>query len=103
MATQPDPNIQVYTNALLEEVNEKFEIIVEATQPIPEMQKTLAATFEEVGRLRLDVDELKRSVQDINQRLAILEAALKLLDRHEEEVVSLRDRVEKIEASLASV
>lgn len=61
-----DPNSQGYTNALLEDMNGKFQAIMEATAPIPKMQgqiseiltweddvKLIPAIFEEVGALRL--------------------------------------------------
>lgn len=67
-----DPNSQGYTNALLEDIDDKFQIVLEATAPIPklqedvaelketvrDMQPTLNATFEEVGSLRKDVEVL---------------------------------------------
>lgn len=100
-----DPNSQGYTNALLEDIEDKFQIVLEATAPIPklqedvselkdivrdmqprlevvedtvrDMQPTLNATFEEVGSLRKDVEVLKE--------------AMKLLDRHDARL----DKIEK--------
>lgn len=97
-----DPSSQAYTNALLEDIEDKFQAILEATQPIPKMQgqiasiqeqiteiltwednvKLIPATFEEVGALRKDVETIK--------------AALKLIDRHDE-------RIEKIEQRLSAL
>ena len=102
---QPDPNSAGYTNALLEGIEEKFQIISEATQPIPKMQEDIAtmqvgitelqemvgpipqmqkdiaemrsweddiklipAIFEEVGKLRQDVEVVKQAMQLIGQR-----------------------------------
>jgi len=115
-----DPDSQGYTNTLLEDINDKFEAVLEATQPIPEMQKqiaiipelqekvalipemvrTLDATFEEVGRLRIDVEDIKRSLGDINQRLAVLEAAMKLIERNSDEIEQLKKRVMAVERLL---
>lgn len=102
-----DPNSQGYTNALLEEINDKFQIVLEATAPIPKMQegqksaqnitgkieekletweehiKLIPATFEEVGSLRKDVD--------------ILKEAMKLLDRHDERLDKIDRRLSVVE------
>lgn len=57
-----DPNSQGYTNALLEDIDTKFQAVLETTQPILKMQEQIAriltweadvklvpAIFEEVG------------------------------------------------------
>ncbi len=66
------PNSQGYTNALLEDVDDKFQTILEATAPIPKVQeqigkilewesdvKLIPAIFKEVGSLRKDVEIIK--------------------------------------------
>lgn len=97
MTKNPDPSSAGYTNAILEDMNHKIQIILEATQPIPEMQKTGQATFEEVGNLRVDVDTIKLTIQDVLHRLEILEGAMKLLERDTTEVKELKNRVTALE------
>ena len=103
---QHDPNSQAYTNAILEDMDDKLQAVLEVTAPIPKIQNDIAglqksnseielrldawdenirlipAIFEEVGTLRKDVDLLK--------------AAMKLLDRHDK-------RMDKIEQRLSAV
>jgi peptidoglycan hydrolase CwlO-like protein len=102
MTRQPDPNSTGYTNALLKDINHKFEAVLDATQPIPDMQKTLNASFEEVSGLRIDVEALKRTVQEIHSRLDILEKAHQLLDRDTSEIDQLNKRLTRLEHSLKS-
>lgn len=91
-----NPNSQGYTNALLEDMNEKFQVILESTEPIPKMQeqinhiltweediKLIPSIFDEVGELRKDVE--------------ILKAATKLLDRHDERLDNIDKRLSAVE------
>lgn len=97
MREKKDPNSAGYANALLESIEDKFQIVIEATQPIPRMAEKLEATFEEVGKLRVDVDALKRTIQDVHKRLDITEQAMKLLNKNTEEIDELRSRVSALE------
>lgn len=84
-----NPNSPGYTNALLEDMNNKFQVILEATQVIPkiqqdveglkqdledvkeivtDMQPKVDATFEEVGTLRLEVNEIKNNLSPIHSK-----------------------------------
>ena len=95
-----DPNSQGYTNAILEDVDDKFQIILEATKPISRMQQNIAriltweedvklipAIFQEVGKLRQDVEVIKQALEilgmqskrleNIEQRLRVVEHSVK--------------------------
>jgi len=102
-----DPNSQGYTNALLEDIDDKFQTVLEATAPIPKLQKDvktlqkkttriegkldtweehiklIPAIFEEVGNLRKDVE--------------ILKEAMKLLDRHDARLDKIEKRLSLVE------
>lgn len=93
-----NPNSLGYTNALLEDVNDKFQIILEATKPIPEMQeqisemlewksdiKLIPVIFEEVGSLRRDVEVIKEAMNLLDRhdkRLDVIEQRLTAVERH---------------------
>lgn len=78
MRKKPDPNSTRYTNALLESIDDKFQIIVEATHAIPAIEQRLSATLEEVSILRVNTDALARSLlKNIHERVSSLERALK--------------------------
>ncbi len=90
-----DPNSAAYTNALLEDNNHKFQAILEIVQPllrlpeivqkiqadqeimkddiatikvtVKEMQPVLEATFEEVGSLKVEVNEIKLDMSSIEE------------------------------------
>lgn len=106
-----DPNSEDYTNALLEDMNGKFEAILEATAPIPKIQEKverideiqekverierweknvnlIPAIFEEVGSLRKDVE--------------ILKEAHKLLDRHSQQLEDIEKRLKAVEHQVHS-
>ncbi len=102
MKLKRKPNSLGYTNALLEDIKDQFKTVVEATEPIPRMQTTLEATFDEVGKLRIDMDVVKLSVQDINRRLDVMEKAMRLLERDTTEIDDLRSRVKKLERAINS-
>jgi tRNA(Phe) wybutosine-synthesizing methylase Tyw3 len=97
MVETRDPNSPGYTNALLESIEDKFQIVVEATQVLPRMEEKLEATFEEVGKLRVDVEVLKSKFKDIHERLDVNEQAMKLLNKNTTEIDELRSRVHALE------
>jgi uncharacterized protein YoxC len=102
-----DPNSQGYTNALLEDMDDKIQAVLEVAAPIPQIQenidslqkqnekseqrfdvweksiKLIPAIFEEVGSLRKDVETLKE--------------AMKLLGRHDERVDNIDQRLSVVE------
>jgi hypothetical protein len=63
-----------YIGALKEDFDSKLQVVLEQTSVIPEMQQTLNATFEEVGKLRVDMEAVKNIVGDHKVRLQKLEA-----------------------------
>lgn len=65
-----DPNTPAYTNAILENIQDKFQVIVEATKSLPDIHQKLEATFDEVGKLRVSVDSLKKRLETIERALA---------------------------------
>jgi len=96
-----DPNSSEYTNALLEDIDDKFQAILEATLPIPGMQAAIEriekweervdlipSIFEEVGSLRKDVEVLKR--------------AHELLDRHDKQLVEIDRRLSVVEQKVGA-
>lgn len=102
MRKNQDPKSPGYTNALLESIEDKFQIVVEATQGIPRVEEKLDATFEEVGKLRVDVDVLNVALSDIHSRLDVTEQAMKLLSKNTSEIDELRDRVETVESMISA-
>lgn len=72
---QDAPEWQRYAGALLEDINSKFEIVLESTKDIPAMKeqinhimtweddvKMIPVMFEEIGHLREDVELIKEKV-----------------------------------------
>lgn len=62
-----------YVGALKEDFDSKLDTVLEQTKAIPEMQQTLNATFEEVGKLRVDMEVVKETIKDHEQQLQKLE------------------------------
>lgn len=97
-----DPNSLGYTNALLENMSTEISAMHELVKPIPEMREditwlketvtdmkpTLDATFEEVGKLKIDIEVMKQ--------------ALELLGKETKEINDLQKRVERLEQQIAS-
>lgn len=63
-----------YVGALKEDFDHKLDTVLEAVQPIPQIQETLNATFEEVGKLRIDMEIIKHTVKNHEHRIQKLEA-----------------------------
>lgn len=63
MAPRSDRKRDQFT-VVLEDIRDKFETIVEETKPIPNMQRRLNDTFEEVGKLREDMEVVKEAVKE---------------------------------------
>lgn len=76
-----------YLGALKEDFDHKLDVVLEAVQPIADIQERLTnveatvndmapkvdATFEKVGEMAVDIETTKEAVQDINQRLQKVE------------------------------
>lgn len=87
---------EMYFGALLEDMREKFQIIIEATHQIPDMYtkithmmeweekiKLIPIIFDEVGSLRSDFETLK--------------AAMKLLGKHDDRIKQMEARIQVLE------
>jgi hypothetical protein len=66
-------DVERYLGALKEDFDSKLQVVLEQTSVIPEMQQTLNATFEEVGKMRVDIEAAKSIVSDHEVRLQKLE------------------------------
>lgn len=86
----------MYFGGLMEDMNDKFQAILENTKDIPKIRedvnriltweddiKLIPAIFEEVGELRKDVETLKD--------------AMKLLGRSDERITQLEQRIAALE------
>lgn len=117
-----DPNSQAYTNAILEDMDDKLQAVLEVTAPIPKMQEQISSILEweddvkmipemrkQIGATQKQVDRIVNweeniklipaifeEVGNLRKDVEILKAAMKLLDRHD-------DRMEKIEKRLSVV
>lgn len=85
---------------MLESIEDKFQIVVEATQAIPRIEEKVEAIFDEVGKLRVDVDVLKNVINDIRRRLEVTEQAMKLINQNTSEIDDLRNRVQAVENAI---
>ncbi len=99
-----DPNSAEYSVALLEDMNHKFEILIEAVQPIPQIQKELREVREIVGDMqpKLDVTyeaigSLFVQIEEIKNELALVKQALTLLGRDTSAIENLKLRVAQLE------
>lgn len=102
-----DPNSQGYTNALLEDLDGKFQAILEATAPIPEMQKDLAKITDRVTTTELRLDTWESSIKliptifeevgSLRKEVNALKEELKLLNRHDERLDALEQRLIAVE------
>lgn len=63
-----------YLGTLKEDFDEKLQTVLEQTKVIPEIQRTLNATFDEVGKLRVDMESVKDVIKDHSQRLQEIES-----------------------------
>ncbi|MEX1112729.1 MAG: hypothetical protein WEC84_04670 [Candidatus Andersenbacteria bacterium] len=92
-----DPNSPGYTNAILEDVNDKFQVLVEGQSSINERldrnTELLNTTFEEVGKLRVDVDALKIGFTDLKKETGGLKQETKEL---REEMHGLKGEVKEL-------
>ncbi len=95
-----NPNSVGYTNALLEEVNDKFQTIMEATQPIPKMQEDINDIKQRVGRMEPVLDAVFEEVGSLRQDVEVIKQAMKLLDRHDERLDVIERRLAAVEQRL---
>jgi len=69
-----------YTDVLLEEMNSKFDLLLEAIAPLKQMQQDIFTTKEDVAELKADVKVIKAVVTDLSHQV----------NRHEKEIAELK-------------
>jgi len=69
-----------YTNVLLEDMNGKFDLLLEAIAPLKQMQQDIFTTKEDVAELKADVKVIKAAVTDLSHQV----------NRHEKEIAELK-------------
>lgn len=105
-----NPNSQGYTNALLEDVDDKFQAILEATQPIPKIQKDLTGVKERTEAIEKKMDTWEEHIRliptifeeigSLHQDVAIIKEAMKLLDRHDKRLDNIERRLSVVEQQI---
>lgn len=59
-----------YTNVLLEEMNGKFDLLLEAVAPLKDMQKDIIVMKEDIVELKGDAKVIKAAVTDLSHQVA---------------------------------
>jgi uncharacterized protein YoxC len=99
-----EPNSKEYTNALLEDIESKFQVVLEATAPIPKMQEDITSLKDTVGKMRPQLDAVTKTVGEMKPQLDILTQTVgemkPQLDAVFEEVGKLRKDVEIIKEAM---
>lgn len=72
---ESDERMQRYVGALKEDFNNKLQTVLEYVKDVPEIKRVLDLTFEEVGRLRVDMESVKFAINDLQQRVTVLEGS----------------------------
>ncbi len=57
-----DPNSQEYTNALFEDIDSKFQTVLEVTAPIPKMQEDISDVKEQLSQMQPVLDAVFEEV-----------------------------------------
>lgn len=65
MENNLDPNSQGYTNALLKDLNDKFQVILEATQSTPQIQKDVSGLKDDIAHMKPKVEATFEAVGTI--------------------------------------
>ncbi len=65
-----------YIGSIKEDFDNKLDIVLEQTSVVPEIQRTLNATFDKVGEIATDVEMIKEVAKGHEQRIQKLETAL---------------------------
>ncbi len=65
---------------VLEDIQGKINLILEAVEPIPKMQDKLDATFEEVGNIRVDLAVMKETVKEHSQSISTHDQRIRVLE-----------------------
>lgn len=87
---------EMYFGGLMEDMREKFQIIVEATRSIPRMQEQIDRIMgweEKVNLIPVIFDE----VGSLRQDLEVMKQALELIGKHDERIADLEARIQALE------
>lgn len=94
------------TNAILEDMNAKFDAVLEAVKPIPQMQQDIRELKNQGEKVAEDIAVLKASVQinaqEISKVKEIVQEMKPVLDATFDEVGSLREDMEMSKQTLGS-
>ncbi len=69
-----------YTDVLLEEMNGKFDLLLEAISPLKDMQNDMFLMKEDISELKTDVKIIKAEVTDTNVQVIEHEARITELE-----------------------
>jgi hypothetical protein len=58
-----------YTDVLLEDMNHKFDLLLEAIAPLKDMQKDIFALKEDLEEVKQDVKVVKAAVTDLSKQV----------------------------------
>ncbi len=59
-----------YTNVLLEEMNSKFDLLLEAVKPIRQLQQDTGTLKEDMNEVKSDVKVIKAAVTDVSKEVS---------------------------------
>lgn len=65
-----DPNSQGYTNALLEDMEDKIQAVLEIAAPIPEMQENLKTVLKRMDKTEQRLDAIEQHLSAVEQRVS---------------------------------
>lgn len=65
---------------VLEDIQGKINLILEAVEPIPQMQHKIDATFEEVGNMRVDVEVIKETMKTQTESIRTQDQRIRALE-----------------------
>ena len=65
---------------VLEDIQDKINLILEAVEPIPKMQDKLEATFEEVGNVRVDLEVMKETIKAHSESINTQDQRIRALE-----------------------
>lgn len=76
---KPNAERDEYT-VVLEDIQGKINLILEAVEPIPQMQQKIDATFEEVGNMRVDVEVIKETIKGQTESIRTQDQRIRALE-----------------------
>lgn len=94
---------QRYTGVLLEDMNSKYDAILEYVKDVPDMKedivriltweddiKLIPVMFEEIGKLRQDVEILKEAMRLVSKNSETIEQLIQRVETLEQQIDQLR-------------